>query len=311
MLGECLRKDSPPEIFQVEEKWPVYNEARSRLLAIPGHAEYFREPDNGSLREVGGPLLETRLHDQLTQVCDTLGRCPARKPCAWLAGCSSTPGTFRLLTYRGAVPEIPSRGTQPDVADGTVRGIRAGTPPHREPRNATRWPTVSTRPGRLAPVVEGGQGRQAPLPLRGYRGMAAQGQPGQAAGPHPPGEGERRRPAGFPQGRRPRQFARRAGNRQSGPRSRLPWVAGIAALAPPSAWWLKRRKTWNRIPLPATQGQTGTGPDWRLPARRANCRGRRPCGKPGQAGGVLLRRAGEARRLGRASWAAIPRYLEA
>lgn len=43
LLGRCVVKMTDRGIYQIEERWEVYREAQAALLAIPGHAEYYRD----------------------------------------------------------------------------------------------------------------------------------------------------------------------------------------------------------------------------------------------------------------------------
>lgn len=41
-LGEILRKTERRSIYQVEERWQTHEKAKAAILALPGHADFFR-----------------------------------------------------------------------------------------------------------------------------------------------------------------------------------------------------------------------------------------------------------------------------
>jgi hypothetical protein len=43
LLGRCVVKMTKTSIFQIDDRWDVYRNAQAALLAIPGHAEYYRD----------------------------------------------------------------------------------------------------------------------------------------------------------------------------------------------------------------------------------------------------------------------------
>lgn len=249
-LGSGLRKLPRQSIFQLEEKWPIYEQIRTKMLSIPGHAEYYageidtlvaeRQQTPVGLADFNREaklIFETLSHLPSEQTVEVLGRYVERTDGArdlraetleeWMGSRPDLKGFVPLwMMAIDALHALPIENAPEQRMSPT--GKPTGKPDWEEWR---KW-TIRVKEGRLSYKFKGDDkiyptGTKAPPYAGPERG--------------PPGSRDQMR-SDADDVARSRTAGDQAGSISAGARRLWPWVVGIAVLTVPAWWFVLRKK---------------------------------------------------------------------
>jgi len=248
LLGSGLRKLPRQNIFQLEEKWPVYEAIKTKMLSMPGHAEYYAGEIEKAKAEARDITDDRDYYDKICRIFETLEHMPSEETVNVLGRYVDFTGDLlgeeqykaRMIAWarQEANPYLPlSHAAMRTLNELAIENGPTGENPNYFDRRGTAnhdawrewWGRVKT--GKLSYKFEGDDriyptGTKAPPyagPERGPPGSRdrVRGEVEWSAGAGAEGGG--------------------TGGGRAEVRHLWPWMAGIVVLATAGWWWWRGR----------------------------------------------------------------------